>query len=432
MGAIKSIEEYLHEISKLSKDKKYAFRGEVCEYKSYCKPNLFRLESFESDNNIEVKILDKYSSKFGEPERDYLYKAIDLQHGGFPSRLLDVSFNSLIALHFAVTPHFSMNEDSYDPKENNEGSNGVVYIINCEGLISPTSVKASELFDNIIFRRNILPIDSYSHFILDNFALNERIKVQNGGFILFGGEQFKDIDYLIDRKIIIDKYYKEKIRDDLRRYFGVDNGYVYPESDHSVKMFLNDIKYYGTYTLDSSKIYNIRYAVDKRFSFLENKLIEEIVNQNENRIKCRNELNANIINMKNHKDNKDNSDIENEYLEFLGSQKNSKKIKDQFHVFKLNQLDKEQIRAYRSVLYNIVDQILDFRLDFEVSILEMSKNSNISKEDIDFIKNEFYSLNNEFISNTISRFKCLNELSIELNTIDFEFDFAQKFLKCVL
>lgn len=432
MGAIRSIEEYLREISKLSKDKKFAFRGEVCEYKSYCKPNLFRLDNYKHDKNIEVKILDKYSSKFGDPEREYLYKAIDLQHGGFPSRLLDVSFNSLIALHFAVTPHFTIKENEFDAFEGNLGSNGVVYIINCEGLISPTSYKASELFQNIIFRNKILPIDSYSHFILDNLALNERIKVQNGGFILFGGEEFKDIEYLIENKIIVDKEYKTQIREDLRRYFGIDNGYVYPESDHSVNKFLNDVKYYGSYTLDSSKINNIRYLINKRFSFLEQKLVDDLMKLHEKDIIYRNELNIKISGLKILKSSSQKNDFQKSYLLFLGKRSNSKKLRDEFQKNNIDQFERNLIRSYRSILYDIVDQILDFRLDFEISLSEMKGYINFDLKELNSINNEFYSLNEDFTKSIIEKFKALKELSIDLSVLDFDFDFAKKFLRGVL
>ena len=39
-------------------------------------------------------------------EKRYLDNAIDAQHGEFPSRLLDVSYNCLTALYFAVTPYY--------------------------------------------------------------------------------------------------------------------------------------------------------------------------------------------------------------------------------------------------------------------------------------------------------------------------------------
>lgn len=38
--------------------------------------------------------------------KTYLEIAIDAQHGGFPSRLLDVTYNCIVALYFAITPYY--------------------------------------------------------------------------------------------------------------------------------------------------------------------------------------------------------------------------------------------------------------------------------------------------------------------------------------
>lgn len=64
--------------------------------------------------------------------KTYLEIAIDAQHGGFPSRLLDVTYNCIVALYFAITPYYTESETSHDNED------GIVYIFFLEDIYCPT------------------------------------------------------------------------------------------------------------------------------------------------------------------------------------------------------------------------------------------------------------------------------------------------------
>ena len=74
----------------------------------------------------------------------YLEIAIDAQHGGFPSRLLDVTYNCLAALYFAVTPYYTKEETSGDSED------GMVYIFFLEDLYCPTGNNINEAYNACI------------------------------------------------------------------------------------------------------------------------------------------------------------------------------------------------------------------------------------------------------------------------------------------
>ena len=73
---------------------------------------------------FEKNVLDEMSANHIAIGQSYLEKAINAQHGGFPSRLLDVSYNSLIALFFAITPFYNKKIDDTDKED------GFVYVFN--------------------------------------------------------------------------------------------------------------------------------------------------------------------------------------------------------------------------------------------------------------------------------------------------------------
>lgn len=79
----------------------------------------------------------------------YLEKAIDAQHGGFPSRLLDVTYNCLVALYFAVTPFYTKEEDS----EDGPGNDGMVYIFPMEKMYCPAGNNIVNAYDAIVERK---------------------------------------------------------------------------------------------------------------------------------------------------------------------------------------------------------------------------------------------------------------------------------------
>lgn len=412
---VSSIEEYIEKIS-VFKEYKVAFRGENKKYSPYCQPSIYRKVNYKNDKYFEIKLLDKYSTKFGGITKDYLLKAIDLQHGGFPSRLLDISFNALIALHFAVTPHFLEKIESADDED------GYIFILDCEELQSPTSINASELFNCAIKRERTLPIESYSHFMLDHLSINERIKVQNGGFILFIGEEFRSIDYLIKGIIIVNKENKKDIRKSLLSYFGIDNGYVYPESDHLVNKFLEDINHYKNCSFEITKDQIINNTISKQFKFIYASFIKhtnEYLKINmENELEFKKEFD--LIEKLRKKDKNSEFNLIKEYSLFLDKERNSIKKKKEFFDLKISEMNRQFSLIIINELNATMEELMEISLDFGLSVRSIIEGKNMRLEDINSL-NEFfdYELNSIFNKIMIRVNKYL-KISFELDISDIK------------
>ena len=85
-------------------DKKvhFLYRGECQRYPNYCRPNIFRKNVLATNPLYEKSLFNTMRQNKLSNNDSYLENAIDAQHGEFPSRLLDVSYNCLIALYFST------------------------------------------------------------------------------------------------------------------------------------------------------------------------------------------------------------------------------------------------------------------------------------------------------------------------------------------
>lgn len=111
----------------------FLYRGESKEYEKPCIPNIFRAKLMVNNQFFEKNLFDTMRQHKLSGEKNYLENAIDAQHGEFPSRLLDVTYNCLVALYFAVTPYYHNEESKYD------NENGKVYIFIIDEIYSPSS-----------------------------------------------------------------------------------------------------------------------------------------------------------------------------------------------------------------------------------------------------------------------------------------------------
>lgn len=234
---VRSISEYVSAIENLTSvsensDKLFVFRGENKVYPTPCIPNIFRNHQNHKYPFYERNMLDKIRSEGYDEATSYLLTAIEAQHGGFPSRLLDVSYNALVALYFAVTPFYKEREDSRDDE------NGQVILIEVDKLYSASSKDMQSIYDDIILADNSIRRDndllSRGFKFIDFHKKNKRVQAQHGGFILFYGMYFNPIPSHLTSHIVIHKDFKEEIRRKLSKYFNISTATIYPEVNNIV------------------------------------------------------------------------------------------------------------------------------------------------------------------------------------------------------
>ena len=203
------------------------FRGEAKVYDAPCQPNIFRTQLAQSDQFFEKNLFEEMFANHLTNGKTYLEMAIDAQHGGFPSRLLDVTYNCLAALYFAVTPYYTEKETSGD------GEDGMVYVFFLEDLYCPTGNNINEAYDACINHKTEWfsgqELFQKNHKLIDHIKKNPRIIAQQGAFILFQGERLSSFPRYRYEAIRIDKDAKARLRNDLRLYFGIHTGSIYPE-----------------------------------------------------------------------------------------------------------------------------------------------------------------------------------------------------------
>lgn len=210
------------------------YRGEPQNYReTACCPNLFRKDYLLQNPYFEKNLFDEMKSNYLTQGESYIEMAIDAQHGGFPSRLLDVSYNCLIALYFATTPYYTEKETSLDT------SDGMIYLYGFENIYCPSGSNVQTIYDHIVKRDcqwlHELPVFAHNHKFVDHIKTNKRIIAQQGAFILFQGDTYCPISENEYIPIKIPKESKAVLRKELKTLFGIHTGSVYPEVSNQVK-----------------------------------------------------------------------------------------------------------------------------------------------------------------------------------------------------
>lgn len=203
----------------------FFYRGECRDYmKTKLTPNIFRGDFNDNEEYIDELLIDYNISN----SDSVIKRMIDSQHYIELSRLLDISFNSLVAIFFACEPN---NDDGY------------LYVFRFPSALSPSSNHFIDYDNNNSNIHSCLP-----NYINDNFKLinhsylNERIKAQSGGFILFSGENSSSIRESLYSRIKIKASLKEKVREELKIYFNIDRFVLFPEKQNSREKIISEIK----------------------------------------------------------------------------------------------------------------------------------------------------------------------------------------------
>ena len=224
-GFLSRVNECIRE--RMSPEDILVYRGEPEVYDKPCRPNIFRRGVLSGNRFFEKNLFDAMRQNKLSGEERYLDNAIDAQHGEFPSRLLDVSYNCLTALYFAVTPYYHKDEDSKDEQD------GMVYIFFFDELFSPSAGNTNAAYEAMIRQDREWyqgkSLFEKNHKFIDHTKLNNRIVAQQGAFILFPGMEPESLPECMYCGIRIPGEAKPRIRQELKQLFGIHTGSIYPE-----------------------------------------------------------------------------------------------------------------------------------------------------------------------------------------------------------
>ncbi|MGL4697372.1 FRG domain-containing protein [Enterococcus larvae] len=204
-----------------------AFRGEPMDYgNTAMMPSLFREEYSINDELNLLDLLCDYSVVEKGMIKN-IEKAIESQHYIAISRLLDVTFNILPAIFFAASL-----ESQHD---------GFIYIYTFPEHFSPQS-DYIENFYTAMLNKNNENIPFLGDFkVITHGYNNERMKSQQGGFILFPGEKFRQIPRCYYKKICIKSEDKIDLLYELDLMFNISEATIYPEKDKRKALIKNHI-----------------------------------------------------------------------------------------------------------------------------------------------------------------------------------------------
>ena len=262
MNKVKSFAEFWEEIKKIQcpDDETLVFRGHADKiYKML--PGIFRNPKLDEEQRQYHDIMIECPEEF--KQRSHLSNLVKMQHYGVATRLLDFTQNPLVALFFASEKCGSIDKETdgeviiirvkkseilhhYSDRalmlsclpcfSDNDKSQMKEFCSNHKGRI--TEQYASS-YDNVMhkflheirgeypgFECEMIGEDLIKGYFVAPFKDNERMKLQNGLFYIFGLDERALDEKLYTERIVIDKNAKDDILDDLEK-MNISNSHLY-------------------------------------------------------------------------------------------------------------------------------------------------------------------------------------------------------------
>lgn len=238
-------------------DEMLLFRGHS-KHSYYLEPSVFRNKESNYEQKMYREIMLQYPEEF--KERSHLSNLVKIQHYGGNTRLLDFSRNPLVGLLFASEAGKDIDGQVVVCKVKKEKilhhNNDRALILSClpcltdkdkseikeickniTGRITPQKIEKYGVINKLLheirgeypaFECEIVSEDLLSTFFVSPFKDNERMKLQDGMFALFGLQHRKleDISDLKIYRINIAAKAKKEILHDLD-LMGISNAKLY-------------------------------------------------------------------------------------------------------------------------------------------------------------------------------------------------------------
>ena len=187
------------------------------------KANVFRDNYSEHKEKNIYEIVKKYNFKEFDKQDFFIDELIRMQHYGIPTRLLDWSYNPLIALYFAVSSEKEKNEDGMVYQASLEKSRICSFnsaeFKSISALLQADAGQSVISFNNFEDENTIKEVllgvieNSRNTFFIDSVLDNNRIRMQQGCFSV-----------TIDKKPKFIKYMSSELVDlFIRKFFTADD-----------------------------------------------------------------------------------------------------------------------------------------------------------------------------------------------------------------